>query len=73
MVIDNDVGIVIDHLATLSKNILRVWGFTDVKGNSDPNTAYFQLFSDSSTTIRVYTNRVEGEGISRPYQDAKGI
>lgn len=56
---DNDVGVIMGHLATSGQKILRIWGFNDVKGNPGSGTVYFQSFSGSSATINTGANGLQ--------------
>lgn len=56
---DNDVDVIMGHLATSGQKILRIWGFNDVKGNPGSGTVYFQSFSESSATINTGANGLQ--------------
>merc|ERR1712130_8126 len=56
---DNDVDVIMGHLATSGGKILRVWGFNDVKGDPGPDVVYFQSFSGSSATINTGPNGLQ--------------
>ena len=56
---DNDVNVIMGHLATSGQKILRIWGFNDVKGNPGSGTVYFQSFSGSSATINTGANGLQ--------------
>ncbi|KAF1919255.1 glycoside hydrolase superfamily [Ampelomyces quisqualis] len=53
---DNDVNLIMGHLASSKHKILRVWGFNDVKSVPGSGTVYFQSFSGSSATINTGAN-----------------
>jgi|TARA_R110002003_G_scaffold9_12_gene457 mannan endo-1,4-beta-mannosidase len=56
---DNDVDVIMSHVASSGMKILRVWGFNDVKSNPGSGTVYFQLFSGSSATINTGANGLQ--------------
>ncbi|KAH9875111.1 hypothetical protein J1614_004599 [Plenodomus biglobosus] len=56
---DNDVDVIMGHLATSGQKILRVWGFNDVTSIPGSGTVYFQAFSGSSATINTGANGLQ--------------
>lgn len=56
---DNDVDVIMGHLATSGQKILRVWGFNDVTSIPSSGTVYFQAFSGSSVTINTGANGLQ--------------
>ncbi|KAI4626600.1 hypothetical protein J4E83_003752 [Alternaria metachromatica] len=56
---DNDVDVIMGHLATSDQKILRIWGFNDVKTIPGSGTVYFQSFSGSTATINTGTNGLQ--------------
>lgn len=56
---DNDVDVIMSHLASSGLKILRVWGFNDVKSIPGSGTVYFQSFSGSSATINTGANGLQ--------------
>ncbi|KAI8934548.1 hypothetical protein NX059_008247 [Plenodomus lindquistii] len=56
---DNDVDVIMGHLATSGQKILRIWGFNDVKSVPGSGTVYFQAFSGSSATINTGANGLQ--------------
>lgn len=53
---DNDVNVIMGHLAASMQKILRVWGFNDVKTIPSAGIVYFQSFSGSTATINTGAN-----------------
>ncbi|KAF2629544.1 glycoside hydrolase family 5 protein [Macroventuria anomochaeta] len=56
---DNDVNVIMGHLATSGQKILRVWGFNDVTSIPSSGTVYFQSFSGSTATINTGANGLQ--------------
>jgi hypothetical protein len=56
---DNDVDVIMGHLATSGQKILRIWGFNDVKSIPGSGTVYFQSFSGSTATINTGANGLQ--------------
>lgn len=56
---DNDVNVIMGHLAASKQKILRVWGFNDVTTIPSSGTVYFQSFSGSTATINTGANGLQ--------------
>ncbi|KAI5252747.1 endo-1,4-beta-mannosidase [Aureobasidium subglaciale] len=56
---NNDVDLVMQHLASSGLKILRVWGFNDVTTTPTDGTVYFQSFANGEATINTGSNGLQ--------------
>ena len=56
---NDDVDLVMQHLASSGLKVLRVWGFNDVTTTPSAGTVYFQSFAGSEPTINTGADGLE--------------